>query len=108
MSVLGVIPARYASSRFPGKALAPLAGRPMVQHVWERASRAEEIDHLVGADLGIRRYDKMIEGLGGYGEFVESAAALRPALERAQESGLPALVNVHIAEQMRMSSAYGG
>ncbi|MEN8113955.1 MAG: thiamine pyrophosphate-binding protein [Actinomycetota bacterium] len=64
-------------------------------------------DHLVGADLGIRRYDKMVEGLGGYGEFVEDASELRPALERAQDSGLPALVNVHIAEQMRMSSAYG-
>ncbi|MEN8235231.1 MAG: thiamine pyrophosphate-binding protein [Actinomycetota bacterium] len=64
-------------------------------------------DHLVGADLGIRRYDLMVEGLGGYGEFVEDASDLRPALERAQDSGLPALVNVHIAEQVRMSSAYG-
>jgi acetolactate synthase-1/2/3 large subunit len=64
-------------------------------------------DRMVGADLGIRRYDLMVEGLGGYGEFVEDASELRPALERAQESGLPALVNVHIAEQFRMSSAYG-
>lgn len=65
-------------------------------------------DRLVASDLGIRRYDLMIEGLGGYGEFVEDAAQIRPALERAQESGVPALVNVHIAEQMRISSAYGG
>jgi acetolactate synthase-1/2/3 large subunit len=64
-------------------------------------------DRLVGADLGIRRYDLMVEGLGGYGEFVEDASELLPALERAEESGLPALVNVHIAEQMRFSSAYG-
>ncbi|MEA3503426.1 MAG: thiamine pyrophosphate-dependent enzyme, partial [Actinomycetota bacterium] len=64
-------------------------------------------ERMVGADLGIRRYDLMVEGLGGYGEFVEDASELRPALERAQESGLPALVNVHIAEQMRISSAYG-
>ena len=32
-----IIPARYASSRFPGKPLAMLAGKPMIQHVWEKA-----------------------------------------------------------------------
>jgi acetolactate synthase-1/2/3 large subunit len=64
-------------------------------------------DNLTGADLGIRPYEKMVEGLGGYGEFVDDPAELRPALERAQDSGLPALVNVHIAEQIRMSSVYG-
>ena len=35
--VLGVIPARFASSRFPGKALATLAGKTILQHVYERA-----------------------------------------------------------------------
>jgi thiamine pyrophosphate-dependent acetolactate synthase large subunit-like protein len=49
----------------------------------------------------------MVEGLGGYGEFVEDPAEIRPALKRAEESGVPALVNVAIAEQLRMSSAYG-
>lgn len=39
-SVLGVIPVRYNSSRFPGKAIATLAGKPMVQWVWERACAA--------------------------------------------------------------------
>ncbi len=38
--ILGVIPARFASSRFPGKPLAVLAGKPMIQHVWERAKQA--------------------------------------------------------------------
>jgi acetolactate synthase-1/2/3 large subunit len=65
-------------------------------------------DRMVGTDLGITRYDLMVEGLGGYGEFVEKASEFRPALERAQDSGVPALVNVHIAEQFRVSSAYGG
>ena len=65
-------------------------------------------DRMVATDLGIVRYDLMVEGLGGYGEFVENASELRPALERAQDSGVPALVNVHIAEQFRISSAYGG
>jgi acetolactate synthase-1/2/3 large subunit len=64
-------------------------------------------DRVVGADLGVRPYHAMIEGLGGYGEFVAEPKQLRPALERAQESGVPSLVNVHIAEQLRTSSAYG-
>ena len=64
-------------------------------------------DRMVAADLGVRPYERMVEGLGGYGEFVDDPAHLRPALERAAASGVPALVNVHIAEQLRISSAYG-
>ena len=64
-------------------------------------------ERMVGADLGIRPYEKMVEGLGGYGEFVDTPDEIRPALERAQDSGVAALVNVRIAEQLRMSSAYG-
>ncbi|MCP3982573.1 MAG: 3-deoxy-manno-octulosonate cytidylyltransferase [bacterium] len=45
--VLGVIPARFASTRFPGKVLAPLGDKTMIEHVWLRASRAERIDRLV-------------------------------------------------------------
>ena len=45
--VLGVIPARYAAVRFPGKPLAMLWGKPMLQHVWERANAAGGIDELV-------------------------------------------------------------
>jgi 3-deoxy-manno-octulosonate cytidylyltransferase (CMP-KDO synthetase) len=40
---LGIIPARYASSRFPGKPLASLSGKPMLQHVYERARRARRL-----------------------------------------------------------------
>ncbi len=46
-AVLGVIPARYGASRFPGKPLALLWGKPMLQHVWERARGAEGLDALV-------------------------------------------------------------
>jgi acetolactate synthase-1/2/3 large subunit len=48
----------------------------------------------VGRDLGYQRYDKMVEALGGYGEFVEKPEAIKPAIERAMKSGKPALVNV--------------
>ena len=59
------------------------------------------------SDIGFRPYEKMVEGLGGYGELVEKPSEIRQALERAQDSGVPALVNVKIAEQLRVSSAYG-
>jgi 3-deoxy-manno-octulosonate cytidylyltransferase (CMP-KDO synthetase) len=44
-----VIPARYASSRFPGKPLVPIAGRPMIQHVYERACQARLADMVLVA-----------------------------------------------------------
>ncbi len=45
-------------------------------------------------DLGFTRYDKLSEVLGCHGEYVEKAADIRPALERAKASGKPAVVNV--------------
>lgn len=48
----------------------------------------------VGRDLGFQRYDKLVEALGGYGEFVERPDEIRPAIERAIKSGRTALVNV--------------
>jgi len=64
-------------------------------------------ERMVGADIGVRPYERMVEALGGYGEYVDKPGEIAPALERADASGVPALINVHIAEQMRMSSAYG-
>jgi len=49
----------------------------------------------VAADLGQKtRYDKVVEALGGYGELVERPQDIRPALDRAFQSGLPACINV--------------
>jgi acetolactate synthase-1/2/3 large subunit len=49
----------------------------------------------IAADLGNRtRYDKVVEALGGYGEMVDRPDQIRPALERAFASGLPACINV--------------
>jgi 3-deoxy-manno-octulosonate cytidylyltransferase (CMP-KDO synthetase) len=46
---VAVIPARYASTRFPGKALAEIAGRPMIEHVYRRAAAARNIDAVLVA-----------------------------------------------------------
>ncbi|KAF3971991.1 hypothetical protein ACB098_05G086800 [Castanea mollissima] len=47
--VVGVIPARFASSRFQGKPLIPILGKPMIQRIWERAKLATTLDKLVVA-----------------------------------------------------------
>jgi 3-deoxy-manno-octulosonate cytidylyltransferase (CMP-KDO synthetase) len=44
---VGIIPARWGSTRFPGKALHPIAGKPLLQHVWERCRRAKKLDRLI-------------------------------------------------------------
>ena len=46
MKIIGVIPARYESSRFPGKPLAMIKGKPMVWHVYEQAKKVPEIDEI--------------------------------------------------------------
>ena len=47
MEVIGVIPARYASTRFEAKMLADIMGKPMLQHVWERAKQSRMLDDLI-------------------------------------------------------------
>ncbi len=47
MDVLGVIPARYSSTRFEGKVLADISGKPMIQHVWEKAKSARALDEVI-------------------------------------------------------------
>jgi 3-deoxy-manno-octulosonate cytidylyltransferase (CMP-KDO synthetase) len=49
MRVIGVIPARFASSRFPGKPLHPIAGKPLVQHVVEQCKKAKSIAEVIVA-----------------------------------------------------------
>ncbi len=49
MTVLAILPARYGSTRFPGKPLAPIAGKPMIQRVWERTCAAPLVDAVVVA-----------------------------------------------------------
>lgn len=45
--ILAVIPARYASTRFPGKPLVEIQGKPMIQHVWERVRQVSAIDRII-------------------------------------------------------------
>lgn len=62
MNILGIIPARYGSSRLGGKPLIDLCGKPMVQHVYERAKKALT-DVLVATDD--RRIQRAVKNFGG-------------------------------------------
>ena len=58
--VLGVIPARYGSSRLPGKPLKDICGKPMIQHVYENACKSKVLDKVVVATDDQRVYDAVI------------------------------------------------
>ena len=49
MKIIGIIPARYASTRFPGKPLHPIAGKPLIQHVVERCREAPSLAEVIVA-----------------------------------------------------------
>ena len=49
MNIVGIVPARYASTRFPGKSLAPIAGKPLIQHVVERCQKAKSLSEVIVA-----------------------------------------------------------
>lgn len=63
----------------------------MIKHGQERAYGEERV---VATDLGIVHYEKIVEALGGHGEFVDREEGIVPALEHAVASGLPSCVNV--------------
>jgi acetolactate synthase-1/2/3 large subunit len=64
-------------------------------------------ERVVATDLGLTRYDEMARALGGYGEFVERVEEIAPAVQRAFDSGLPAVVNVHTDPEQRSTAVAG-
>ena len=64
MGVTVVIPARYASTRFPGKPLADLCGKPMIQWVYERSSLCRSVDRVLVA-TDDERIARVVEAFGG-------------------------------------------
>src|ERR1700738_1258010 len=51
---VGIIPARWSSTRFPGKPLHLIAGKPLLRHVWERCRRAKKLDSVIIATDDMR------------------------------------------------------
>lgn len=83
MKTLGIVPARMAASRFPGKPLAPILGRPMLEHVMERARLYEGWDELVLATCD----DEIVEfGRKQSYEVILTGAHHSRALDRVAEA----------------------
>ncbi|MFQ5633754.1 MAG: 3-deoxy-manno-octulosonate cytidylyltransferase [Gammaproteobacteria bacterium] len=83
MKIVAVIPARMGSSRFPGKPLAPILGKPMIEHVYRRVALCEQLDTTVIAtcDEEIRQ---AAEGFGA--PVVMTSAAHERASDRVAEA----------------------
>ncbi len=82
MKIIGVIPARYESSRLPGKIIADIGGKPMVQHVWENASRSQLIQELYIA-VDDKRVQEAVEKFGG--KSIMTAPELPSGTDRVAE-----------------------
>ena len=74
LTVLGVIPARLASTRLPGKVLEPLAGRPLIEHVYGRAAAAPGLERVVVLTDDSRVADA-VRGFGGEVEMTPAECA---------------------------------
>jgi len=64
VKILGIIPARYASTRFPGKPLVDIAGKSMLQRVYEQAKKCESLHDVIVATDDTRIFDH-VKGFGG-------------------------------------------
>jgi len=82
MKILAVIPARYASTRFPGKPLTSIAGKSMIERVWERARRASRVSDVIVA-TDDERIVQAVKSFGG--EAVLTRADHRSGTERVAE-----------------------
>src|SRR5260370_13776239 len=69
--VVVVIPARYASTRLPGKPLVSLAGQPMIQREYERAKSAQRVDLVIVA-TDDERIAKAVQAVGGQARMTRS------------------------------------
>jgi len=81
--IVCIIPSRYESSRFPGKPLADLCGKPMIQHVYERVARAKAVPYVAVATDDQRIFDA-VKNFGG--NVVMTAATHRSGTDRIAEA----------------------
>ena len=83
MKIYGIIPARYGSTRLPAKVLADIAGRPLIQWVYERARKSPSLDRLIVATDDERIADR-VKSFGG--EVVETSPAHPSGTDRVCEA----------------------
>jgi 3-deoxy-manno-octulosonate cytidylyltransferase (CMP-KDO synthetase) len=83
VQILGIIPARYASTRFPAKALADIGGKSMIRRVYEQALKAEKLDKVIVATDDQRIVDHVME-FGG--EVVMTSITHQSGTDRCFEA----------------------
>jgi len=96
LPVVAIIPARYASSRFPGKPLAAETGKPLIQHVYEAVSRAKRINRIIVA-TDDDRIAAAVRAFGGEVAMTRSdhpsgtdrVAEVVTALSKERDAGTP-------------------
>ena len=71
MKILGIIPARYSSTRFPGKPLADICGKPMILRVYERAEMSKSLSGVIVATDDVRIFD-CVKRSGGLAVMTDS------------------------------------
>lgn len=97
MKIIGIIPARYGSTRFEGKPLALINGKMMIQRVYEQAEKADKLTEVVVATDDKRIYDA-VAGFGG--KAVMTAADHKSGTDRCSEvidkigDGFDAVINI--------------
>ena len=85
MEILGIIPARYASSRFPGKPLVDIAGKSMIQRVYEQAKKCKDLTEVIVATDDKRIFDHVV---GFHGMVVMTSADHQSGTDRCAEVAL--------------------
>ncbi len=83
MNAVAIIPSRFGSTRFEGKPLVPICGKPMIQHVYEAARRSVHIDQVVVATDDSRIFSA-VEKFGG--QVVMTSQAHRSGTDRVAEA----------------------
>ena len=83
MNSVVIIPARYSSKRFPGKIIADLNGKPVIEHVYQRSIQAELVDRVIIA-TDDRRIYKKVEDFGG--QPVMTSSEHRSGTDRLAEA----------------------
>jgi 3-deoxy-manno-octulosonate cytidylyltransferase (CMP-KDO synthetase) len=87
LAIVAIIPARFGSTRLPGKPLSQISGKPMVQHVWERARRARTVDRVLVA-TDDERIARAVRAFGG--EAVMTSPSHATGTDRLAEAAAAA------------------
>lgn len=109
--IIGIIPARYASSRFPGKPLVDIGGKPMIQRVYEQCRKSKQLDQVIVATdderiaEAVRQFGGQVvmtsdQHLSGTDRMAEAAASTAEDAILVNIQGDEPFINPHTIDQL--------